>query len=107
MTFRPATLLPAIAALLLLGGCELLHKPESTHFTPVAGGFRFRAIADAAYPENSPNGEAWRMRWLEQRLKQSGTCPDGYVITSRKTDRLSTGSLGSIYDVTYEGRCTD
>jgi len=104
---RTRTSLLAIALPLLLGACELLHKPESTRFTPVAGGFEFRAIADAAYPESSANGEAWRMRWLEQRLKQTGTCPQGYVITSRETERLATGSLGSIYDVTYAGRCTE
>jgi hypothetical protein len=63
------------------------------------------AIADAAYPEASANGEAWRMRWLEQRLVQSGTCPNGYTITARNPVLLSTGALGSIYDVYYEGRC--
>jgi hypothetical protein len=93
-------------ALLLTGGCAMLHKPESTAFTPVTGGFEFRAIADAAYPEASSNGEAWRMRWLDQKLKASDTCPNGYAITSRRTKRLSTGALGSIYDVYYEGRCT-
>jgi len=91
--------------LLLIGSCSYLHKPESTHFEAVENGFAFRAIADAAYPEASANGEAWRLRWLEQRLRASGTCPNGYTITSRKPVRLSTGSLGSIYDVYYEGRC--
>lgn len=95
----------AVAVALLLFGCEALSKPESTHFKPVSGGFAFRAIADAAYPEASPNGEAWRMNWLSQRLKASGICPNGYVITSREPIRLSTGALGSIYDVYYEGRC--
>jgi hypothetical protein len=89
----------------LAGGCEYLHKPESTRFDGVEGGFEFRAIADAAYPEASANGEAWRMRWLEQRLVQSGTCPNGYTITARNPVLLSTGALGSIYDVYYEGRC--
>jgi len=96
----------AIAGLLLLAGCEALSKPESTSFTPVRGGFEFRAIADAAYPEASENGEAWRMRWLQQRLSESGVCPRGYVITSRKARQLSSGALGSIYDVYYRGRCT-
>jgi hypothetical protein len=72
----------------------------------VDGGFEFRAIADAAYPEASANGEAWRMKWLKQRLTETGTCPNGYAITSRKPVLFSTGSLGSIYDVYYEGRCT-
>jgi hypothetical protein len=89
-----------------LGGCEYLHKPESTRFDAVKGGFEFRAIADAAYPEHTANGEAWRMKWLEQRLAQTGTCPNGYEITARETELLSTGALGSIYDVYYEGRCT-
>lgn len=97
----------AVASLLLLvGGCEALSKPESTSFTPVRGGFQFRAIADAAYPEASENGEAWRMRWLQQRLRASGVCPNGYVITSREARPLSTGALGSIFDVYYQGRCT-
>lgn len=103
----PGAMKAVIPALLLLAGCEALSKPESTRFEAVHGGFEFRAIADAAYPEASPNGEAWRMKWLAQRLQQNGVCPNGYVITSRETERLSTGALGSIYDVYYQGRCTD
>ncbi len=95
----------AIVFVFLAGGCEALSKPESTHFSATSDGFAFRAIADAAYPEDSPNGEAWRMRWLAQRLKDSGVCPAGYDITSRKSELLSTGTLNSIYDVYYEGRC--
>jgi hypothetical protein len=91
---------------LLAGGCEYLSKPESTRFDAVKGVFEFRAIADAAYPEHTANGEAWRMNWLEQRLQQSGTCPNGYRITSRRPVLFSTGALGSIYDVYYEGRCS-
>ena len=103
MRLRPA----GIAALaVLLAGCEYLSKPESTRFDAVEGGFEFRAIADAAYPENTPNGEAWRMKWLRQRLAETGTCPAGFTITSRKPVLLSTGAIGSIYDVYYEGRCT-
>jgi hypothetical protein len=90
----------------LVSGCEALSKPESTRFKAVTGGFEFRAIADAAYPEASANGEAWRMKWLDQRLLQTGTCPNGYVITRREPKLLSTGALGSIYDVYYEGHCT-
>jgi hypothetical protein len=95
------------AGSLLCGGCSYLHKPESTAFDATEDGFAFRAIADAAYPEETANGEAWRMRWLEQRLAETGTCPRGYTITARETKRLSTGALGSIYDVYYEGRCND
>src|SRR3954470_10879967 len=90
---------------LVLGGCELLSKPESTHFDAVRGGFKFRAIADAAYPEGSAAGEAARMKWLEQRLRETGTCPNGYTITERQTALRSTGTLGSIYDVYYKGTC--
>jgi hypothetical protein len=89
----------------LIGGCTYLHKPESTAFDATEDGFAFRAIADAAYPEETANGEAWRMKWLEQRLAETGTCPHGYTVTARETRRLSTGALGSIYDVYYEGRC--
>jgi len=88
-----------LAVLLLLG------KPESTAFTAREGGFEFRAIADAAYPEASSNGEAWRIRWLEQRLRERGLCPNGYVITSRETRKRATGALGSIFDVYYAGKC--
>ena len=95
----------AVAILLSSGACSWLHKPESTEFTATSGGFAFRAIADAAYPEGSPNGEAWRMRWLGQRLAAGGICPHGYDIISRKPVLLSTGTLGSIYDVYYRGRC--
>jgi len=94
-----------LAVLLLLGGCEALSKPESTAFTAREDGFAFRAIADAAYPESSANGEAWRMRWLEQRLRERGLCPNGYVITTRETRAHATGALGTIYDVYYAGKC--
>ena len=97
------TVVPAILA--LAAGCEALSKPESTRFHPVSGGFEFRAIADAAYPEASPNGEAWRMKWLAQRLSETGTCPNGYTITARRPVLLSTGALGSIYDIYYSGKC--
>jgi len=97
----------SVAFVLLISGCAVLSKPESTHFDSVRGGFKFRAIADAAYPEASPGGEAWRMTWLARNLKDNRVCPNGYVITSRKPVLLSTGTLGSIYDVYYEGRCTD
>ena len=90
---------------LLAGACEALSKPETTQFEAVPGGFEFRAIADAAYTEASANGEAWRMRWLEQNLTARAVCPNGYVITAREPVVLSTGALGSIYDVYYEGRC--
>jgi hypothetical protein len=96
-----------LALLFALGACSYLHKPESTEFTPTRGGFEFRAIADAAYPEDSPNGEAWRMRWLAQKLAATGVCPNGHDLVSRRPVLLSTGSLGSIYDVYYEGRCRD
>jgi hypothetical protein len=102
---RAMTVMIAAALSMLAAGCAFLHKPESTHFDAVDGGFEFRAIADAAYPEASANGEAWRMKWLEQRLAQSGTCANGYTITSREPVLFSTGALGSIYDVYYEGRC--
>jgi hypothetical protein len=96
---------PAVSLALLIGGCEALSKPESTHFEPESDGFEFRAIADAAYPEDSAGGEAWRMKWLEQRLKRSGTCPTGYEITSRKPRLVTQGALAPIYDVYYVGRC--
>ena len=89
-----------------LAGCEMLERPQSTRFEAVTGGFEFRAIADAGYPEASANGEAQRMSWLARNLKDTGTCPHGYKITSRKPVLLTTGELGSIYDVYYEGRCT-
>lgn len=94
-----------LGLLFAIGGCELLDRPQSTHFEPVADGFRFRAIADAAYPEGSANGEAQRMSWLARDLKASGTCPAGYTITSRKPVLAWHGQLSDAYDVYYEGRC--
>lgn len=93
--------LAAVAA----GGCELLDRPQPTHFERTDGGFRFRAIADAAYPEGSANGEAQRLSWLARNLKRTGTCPQGYTITSREAELAWHGHLADVYDVTYEGRC--
>jgi hypothetical protein len=89
-----------------LSGCEILDRPQSTHFEAVTGGFKFRAIADAAYPEDTPNGEAQRLSWLAQNLRRTGTCPKGYVLTSRKAVEAWQGQLAKVYDVTYEGRCS-
>ena len=101
----PYRLTLAFAAVLAGSACSLLHKPESTAFTPTRDGFEFRAIAEAAYPENTANGESWRMRWRAQKLVQTGTCPHGYDIVSREPVLRSTGALGGWYDVYYVGRC--
>jgi hypothetical protein len=98
-------LLPLSLLAVFAGGCEILDRPQSTHFERTTGGFRFRAIADAAYPEGSANGEAQRMSWLARDLKASGTCPDGYTITSRQAELAWHGQLADVYNVTYEGRC--
>jgi hypothetical protein len=74
----------AMVLLILAGGCELLHKPESTHFRATREGFEFRAIADGAYPEDTSNGEAWRMKWLEQHFAKTRICPGGYDITGAR-----------------------
>jgi hypothetical protein len=95
-----------LASLLLIGACDTLAKPESTHLSGGADGFTFRAIADAAYPEASENGEQWRMRWLRAALNARGLCPRGYAISSRQVRLLSSGTLGDIADVYYRGQCS-
>src|SRR4051794_4125965 len=94
-----------VAVALASAGCEILDRPQPTHFEPTSGGVRFRAIADAAYPEGSANGEAQRMSWLARNLKATGTCANGYAITSRKAVLAWHGQLADVYDVYYEGRC--
>jgi hypothetical protein len=98
----------ALLALLALGGCmDAVNRPTMSEFEPL-GGDRFRYEATTAAltdPENDPDAEATRMRWLQTYLSDNGMCPDGYLIDERKPV-VRSQTLGLVsHRIYYRGRC--
>jgi len=100
----PALLLSAVA---LLAGCEAVDKPKMTAFQPLdGGGYRYEAMTDATYPENSPEAEATRLRWLEEYLGDGGYCPGGYTVEAREVEVVQTGFFADFKRITYTVACS-
>ena len=77
-----------------------------TRFEPPVGGeFRYEAVADIAYPENSASAEAERRQWLERYLRENSLCPAGYEITERRPIFVRQAVFGPIHRIHYRGRC--
>lgn len=96
-----AVLLPFLAA------CAAHDQRMATDFMPLSDGrWTYKSFADAGTPLESEAGERYRMQMLEIWLGENNRCQDGYSITSRQPIKRSTGLIGDIYDVHYEGVCT-
>jgi hypothetical protein len=95
-----------LAATLALAGCGSVGGSTETEFMPQRDGtFRFRAAADANNRLDSPEGEAARLRMLEDWLQLNRRCPRGYTIVDRRAELRGQGMFADIYDVNYVGRC--
>lgn len=101
-------------ALLVLAGCEEMHQSvdydrhsSSNLRTPTGspGILVFEARVTASAPEDSAEGEAIRMQWLDGWLEQRRLCPGGYeILERRKHSRQDANPYG--FDLRYELRCT-
>lgn len=95
-----------LAMSLALAGCSNVGGGAETEFMPQRDGtFRFRATADANNRLDSPEGEAARLRMLEDWLQVNRRCPRGYTIVDRRAELRGQGLFADVYDVNYVGRC--
>jgi hypothetical protein len=96
----------ALAAIFTMAGCAPYDMEVNSAFRPGPGGtFTYMNIADAVYPDGSPEAEQHRMDRLSKYLRENVMCPHGYEITSREAVARIEGLLGTVKDIYYEGRC--
>lgn len=92
----------------VVAGCEAhdLRVGSSSYLEPVANGvFKWKTIADAAYPIDSDQAEAARMRQLAEALRLNSACLSGYSVDGRAATKKSEGAFGDIFDIFYTVRC--
>ncbi len=104
------SVIPAIAALVLLAGCSLVQGPElpataGGHFTPAISkdgvqGFTMNAVGKGSPDEPAIKAEHEQM--IAQELGRRQFCLKGYDLVSTKKN-VEPGSL--YYGVVYTGRC--
>ncbi|MEM1066506.1 MAG: hypothetical protein AAGJ74_13485 [Pseudomonadota bacterium] len=80
----------------LVAGCA-----AETVLQPTPGGFQFQGFANNLMPIDTAEGEATRIRFLEERLEQNGLCPAGYEIVDRQAEFVG----GASWRVYYSGQC--
>ena len=98
----------AVATMVLVG-CASTSTYGWTSFEPYDGPngqqmFKYRAATNPFNKEDDPVVEKERISFLDEYLKKSGYCPNGYKIISRKTAWAGSGAIDSkrIY---YVGVC--
>lgn len=97
----PVELLPVA----LLAGCAGAAPPLAKLEPHSKTEFTFEARADLEHPEDSPEAEATRMKWLERALAERGMCPNGYRISDRTLVVAEEAALGQTHNLAYHGRC--
>lgn len=110
-TMTKATIVVTAALAAALSGCaatQSVERIQTTSFEKYPDGLSFRYVgfADAAYPEDSPAGEAYRMQLLSDWLSENSMCPRGYRLGSRDVTIVKKGLIGTIAKVAYTGRCS-
>jgi hypothetical protein len=102
---RFAPMASCLLAASLLTGCAWYARQTTTTFAVTESGFEYKAIADADHRLDDPEGEKWRLGFLESYLEENHICPAGYTIRKRNAILRQTEPGGDFYDVFYEGRC--
>lgn len=104
----------ALCLLVSISGCITYQtRPTMTTFEPYtdsAGAkmFKYEAKTNSlSYPEHTKEGEALRMEWLEEYLKDNKYCPDGYKILERKPVVRGGSLYGPLHIIYYTGVCID
>lgn len=92
----------ALIAALALAGCESHDRMMATDFKPTGPGqFEFKTLAAPQYPLDTAEGEAARMRMLDEWVSKNAYCANGYEIISRQPVQRT----AFVHDVYYRGRC--
>lgn len=97
----------ALVLALVLGACSAAYKANETSFTRTGGSeFTYVAAADdMSAPAASADGERYRMRFLEEYLRDNRMCAGGYEIVDRQVTVIARGVFGEAQKVLYRGRC--
>jgi hypothetical protein len=96
-----------LAAFLTIAGCADYDLRALSTLEPTGepGQFRWKTIADAVYPENSPKAEQLRLAQLGKVMGLNADCMRSYIVENRTATRKVDGLAGDIYDVFYTVRC--
>lgn len=94
---------------LSLIGCASTSTYGWTSFEPYDGPngqqmFKYRARTNPFNKEDDSAIEKERLSFLEEYLKRSNYCPNGYRIVSRKT-AWNGGDIGDFKNIYYVGAC--
>ena len=89
----------------LTAGCAGAEPPLTKFDALSKDEFTFEARAGVEYPEDDPEAEATRMKWLERALADRQMCPGGYEITDRTLVAAEEEALGQTHNVAYHGIC--
>jgi len=99
--------------LVWLSGCAQMHESKDfvrhTNSALVkardgSNTIQFQARAGSDFPENNPDAEAMRIRWLEDWLEVKNICPNGYKVLKRRPFEFLESNPGQ-YDLVYEIEC--
>ena len=93
---RTALVIVAVA----LSGCAT-DVILSSDFKPTQGGFEFQSSTTRFTQHDDPVAEARRIARLEEILRTSSICTEGYKITNRRVVHVA----GLVFEVFYDGRC--
>ena len=86
----------------VLTACESHDRMMATDFKPTGPGrFEFKTLAAPQYPLDTAEGEAARMRMLDEWVAKNSYCAKGYDIVSRRPIQRT----AFVHDVYYEGVC--
>lgn len=104
-----AWLLPVLAACAAFDTPDTYNRHRLSDITmprDAAAGdvFYFDVTVTAEFPDNSAAGEAERMKWLGEWLKQRNMCAEGHeVVRKRRFDYMEDNPARR--DLRYEVRC--
>lgn len=78
-----------------------------TQFEPVktdstATYYKYTSFASAEYPENSKDGEAIRLGWLNEWMQKNGMGGKKYEIIDRTAIKKNDGLFGTVYVIYYQ-----
>lgn len=89
-----------IGAASLISACAT-ETMMASDFEPTPGGFQFSSTTNRFTQHDNAEAEARRIERLEQILRQSSICQNGYEIEDRQVVFVA----GLVFEIFYDGRC--